>query len=358
MLLLSLLLALPVHAQPGPKTGPQIERVKAFDDFRTLGLAVSATGRIFASAPTASTGVSVLEVNPRTGAVTPYPDAAWNRQNESGPHWRSVQAMTVDSAGRLWLLDNARPRMGMADVPQKLVRIDLDSNRVIRVYDLGGVMGASDVANDVVINVRTNRATITNQGGAGSLVVLDLASGAARHVLVGDASVVADPNRHLLLNGQPALRNDGSFYSSHANGIALSPDGLWVYFRPINSHRYSRIRSADLDDAALTPAMLSARVENLGEGVIGGGLAMDARGRLFTGDLEHASVMMMTPDPATGKLRSTLFANQPDRLAWADGFAISQGWLYISNSRLNESFFQNNLPRSGPFSILRVRLPD
>ena len=141
------------------------------------------------------------------------------------------------------------------------------------------------------------------------------------------------------------------------NGIALSPSGLWVYFRPINGLRYSRIRSADLADASLSQAALSKRVEYLGDGVIGGGLAVDAKGRLFAGDLEHASIMMMTPGPG-GKWRSVLFANQPDRLAWADGFAISQGWLYISNSRLNESFFGNNLPRTGPFSILRVRLPD
>ena len=355
--LLGLLLAAPSWAQPGPKTGPVLEVVKAFDDFRTLGLAVTRQGRIFASAPSASTGVSVVEVNPRSGAVTPYPDAAWNDAKSSGPHWRSAQAMTVDTADRLWLLDNARPHAGLPPMLQKLVRVDLATNRAMRIYSLADMMGPNDTANDVVIDVARNHAVITNQSGKGSLIVLNLDSGRGRHVLVGDPSVVADPSRHLLLNGKPALRTDGTYYSSHANGIALSPSGLWVYFRPINGLRYSRIRSADLADASLSQAALSKRVEYLGDGVIGGGLAVDAKGRLFAGDLEHASIMMMPPGPG-GKWRSVLFANQPDRLAWADGFAISQGWLYISNSRLNESFFGNNLPRTGPFSILRVRLPD
>ena len=357
MALAVLLLALPALAQPEPKVGPELEVVRSFEDFRTLGLAVSHQGRIFASSPSASTGVSVVEVDQRSGAVTPYPDAAWNDARSSGPHWRSAQAMTVDTANQLWLLDNARPHAGLPPMPQKLVRVNLATNRAVRVYSLAEMMGPADTANDVVIDVARNHAVITNQGGKGSLIVLNLASGRGRHVLVGDPSVVADPSRHLLLNGKPALRTDGTFYSSHANGIALSPDGQWVYFRPINSLRYSRIRSSDLGDASLTPAALSARVEYLGDGVIGGGLAVDAKGRLFVGDLEHASIMMMTPGP-DGIWRSTLFANQPGRLAWADGFAISQGWLYVSNSRLNESFFGNNLPRTGPFSILRVRLPD
>ncbi len=86
------------------------------------------------------------------------------------------------------------------------------------------------------------------------------------------------------------------------------------------------------------------------------GRLIAARAPLMAG-LPGEPVYGMTPD-ADGRLQSRIFANQPDRLAWADGFAISQGWLYISNSRLNEVLFQNSLPRTGPYSILRVRLPD
>ena len=37
--------------------------------------------------------------------------------------------------------------------------------------------------------------------------------------------------------------------------------------------------------------------------------------------------------------------------------AISGGDLYISDSHLNEVAFKNNLPRSGPFTIFKVKLP-
>jgi hypothetical protein len=36
---------------------------------------------------------------------------------------------------------------------------------------------------------------------------------------------------------------------------------------------------------------------------------------------------------------------------------MSGGDLYISDSHLNEVAFKNDLPRSGPFTIFKVKLP-
>jgi hypothetical protein len=67
------------EAQVSGIVGPPLETVKAFgDDFRLVCIGVSAKGRLFAAAP--SSGVrsrfSMVEVDPKTGATTPYPDAA------------------------------------------------------------------------------------------------------------------------------------------------------------------------------------------------------------------------------------------------------------------------------------------
>ena len=69
---------------PG-KLGPPLETVKAFeDDFRLVGIGVSAKGRVFATAPSGNvrSHFSMVEVNPKSGALTPYPDAAWNSFND------------------------------------------------------------------------------------------------------------------------------------------------------------------------------------------------------------------------------------------------------------------------------------
>jgi hypothetical protein len=111
-----------------------------------------------------------------------------------------------------------------------------------------------------------------------------------------------------------------------------------------------------LRDATLNDAELSGKVEYLGSSVLSGGLIMDANGTLYGGDLEHHSVVALTLSPDK-KLRSKIFISAPSKLSWADGFAISGGYLYIADSHLWEVAFKNNLPRSGPFTIFKAKLP-
>ena len=104
---------------------------------------------------------------------------------------------------------------------------------------------------------------------------------------------------------------------------------------------------------------LSRKVQYLGSAELTGGLIMDQHGTLYGGDLEHSTVVALDIDPATHKLKSRLFVRAPGRLSWADGFAISQGYLYIADSHLwEQGIFKNHLPPSGPFTIFRVKLPD
>jgi len=82
-----MLAAAPAAAQEAGTIGPPLETVKAFgDDFRLVGIGVSAEGRVFATAPSSQvrSRFSMVEVDPKTGAVTPYPNAAWNNFSEQG----------------------------------------------------------------------------------------------------------------------------------------------------------------------------------------------------------------------------------------------------------------------------------
>jgi sugar lactone lactonase YvrE len=344
------------------KVGPPLETVKAFgDDFRLVGIGVSAKGRVFATAPSsqARSRFSMVEVDPKTGAVTPYPDAAWNNFSEQGDgksQWISVQALWVDKADHLWALDSSLSNVNQERLPPKLVEFDLSTNRVIRQYDFNGVVSAKDSLNDVRIDTVNDFAYLTNAGNKGSLVVLDLKTGKARQVLVGERSTFADPSQHLMIGSEVALRPNGSIVATQADGIALSPDAHWLYYRPLTDHNYWRVPTAALRDATLNDAELSGKVEYLGSSVLSGGLIMDANGTLYGGDLEHHSVVALTLSPDK-KLRSKIFISAPSKLSWADGFAISGGYLYIADSHLWEVAFKNNLPRSGPFTIFKAKLP-
>jgi sugar lactone lactonase YvrE len=177
--------------------------------------------------------------------------------------------------------------------------------------------------------------------------------------LVGDRSTFADPQQHLMIGDQPLETAAGKIVAIHADGIALSPDAEWVYYRPLTDHNYWRVPTSALIDAGLTPDELSRKVQYLGSAELTGGLIVDDHGTLYGGDLEHGTVVALDLDPATNKFKSRLFVRAPGRLSWADGFAISQGYLYIADSHLWElPTFKNHLPPSGPFTIFRVKLPD
>jgi sugar lactone lactonase YvrE len=350
------------EAQEVGKVGPPLETVKAFgDDFRLVGIGVSAKGRVFATAPSSDvrSRFSMIEVDPKTGEVTPYPDAAWNdfsEQGESKSEWISVQALWVDKSDHLWALDSSLPKVDQERLPPKLVEFDLSDNRVIRQYDFKGVVSAKDSLNDVRVDTLHDYAYLTNAGNKGGLVVLDLKTGDARQVLVGDRSTFADSSQHLMIGNDVALRPDGSVVAVQADGIALSPDAQWLYYRPLTDHNYWRVPTAALRDAGLSNADLSGKVEYLGSSALSGGLIMDASGTLYGGDLEHRTVVALTLTP-DHKLNSEVFVSDLSKLSWADGFAISGGYLYIADSHLWEVAFKNNLPRSGPFSIFKVKLP-
>jgi sugar lactone lactonase YvrE len=342
--------------------GHPLDVVKAFgDDFRLVGIGVSHEGRVFATAPASQvrSSASMVEVDPETGKVTPYPDAAWNRFDEQGDaskEWISVQALWVDKADHLWALDSSLTKLDQTRLPTKLVEFDLKSNKAVRQYGFAGVVAKPDALNDVRVDSDRGYAYLTNAANRGGLVVLNLKTGESRQVLVDDRSTFADPQQHLMINGQPALTPDGSVLVLHADGIELSPDGNWLYYRPLTDHNYWRVPTAALRDARLTPEALAKKVEFLGTSVMSGGLIMDRHGTLYGGDLEHSTVAAITVKPGGHGLVTRTYAADPEKLSWADGFAISGNDLYIADSRLWEVAFKNNLPRGGPFRILKVKL--
>ena len=137
---------------------------------------------MFATAPSSNvrSHFSMVEVDPKTGAITPYPDAAWNNFNEQGDgksQWISVQALWVDKSDHLWALDSSLPKVDQDRLPPKLVEFDLATNKVIRQYDFKGVVSAKDSLNDLRIDLVHHYAYLTNAGNKGSLVVLDLKTG-------------------------------------------------------------------------------------------------------------------------------------------------------------------------------------
>src|SRR5579875_3296911 len=105
--------AVPGWGATGSK--PSLDLVASFPGRQVTGVAVAPNGRIFVNFPRweADVPISVAEVG-ANGALTPYPDAAWNSFRDAAPaaadqRFVCVQSVTCDPKGNLWVLDPAAP---------------------------------------------------------------------------------------------------------------------------------------------------------------------------------------------------------------------------------------------------------
>ncbi|MDR5773939.1 MULTISPECIES: L-dopachrome tautomerase-related protein [unclassified Caballeronia] len=350
----------------GAKNAPRLETVATFDDdFRLVGIGVSKEGRVFATAPASAkrSRYSMVEVDTKTGALTPFPDERWNvfKPDEDGSHqWISVQALWVDEQDHLWALDSSLTSVDQTRQPPKLIEFDLATKKIVRRFDYGSVVTPKDSLNDIRVDLKHGYVYLSNAANQGGVAVTNLATGESRLVLAGDKSSVSDPQQHLMFRDQIARKGDGSVLVLQTDGIALSPDREWLYYRPLTDHHYWRVPTKALIDTSLSADALSKKVQFLGDGALTGGLIMSPAGVLYGGDLENRTVVgfdVVEKHGKPGLVQKTLVGKHP-QLSWADGFAIQNGYLYIADSHLHElNNFSNPYPREGKFAIFRVRLP-
>ncbi len=316
-----------------------IEQGAGFDH-QVTGVAVSETGRVFVNFPRWSedAAVSLAELTP-DGKLHPYPDDEWNKYRNTMPldpatHFVCVQAETADGKGSLWVIDPAAPdtEFTVANGP-KLVKIDLATNKVSRVYGFGpDVAPRSSYLNDVRLSPDGKTAYITDSGASGALVVVDLESGKGRRLLDGDVSTQVDPSVQVTVDGKVLQQPDGRGVQFAADSISLSPDGGTLTWQPLTGKVLYRIATAALADTGLSAADLSKKVEKAADSEPNDGLWTDSDGHTFFTAVQGSAVETTGAD---GK-RTTLVSDP--RLRWPDTFAQGpDGTLYVTNSDITES---------------------
>ncbi|WP_375462378.1 SMP-30/gluconolactonase/LRE family protein [uncultured Methylobacterium sp.] len=342
-------LALAVHAPSSP-----------------TGLAISRTGRVFVMMPrfTGKEPITLGEALP-DGAVKAYPDAATNRPDPGRPQATLFHVPNGVFApdDTLWLLDAGIPEGKGPPVPggAKLVQVDLSENRIRRVIPLEAGIAPTSSLNDLRVDIRAGRqrAYVTDQGQGedGAILAVDLATGQVARRLAGHASTKSQKGVVKFVEGRPVMQTLGDappqFPKGGANGIALSPDGARLYYAPLMGRRLYAVDTGNLLDPAVSDAAVAARVQDLGEKGLTGGLTTDARDRVYLSLQEHNAVGRRDPDGTI-----TVIAADP-RLIWADTFWITADrWLYVSASQVNRrpEFNHGRDLTEPPYAILRVRI--
>ncbi|PTQ13292.1 hypothetical protein CLG96_04050 [Sphingomonas oleivorans] len=295
------------------------------------GVTTTASGRIFipVQRQDPAKGIEVGEVV--KGTPRPFPDAAWNdwAPGKDGSNaFVGVNSIRIGPDGDLWVVDKGANGNGGGDpsLQPKIVRIDVKTRQIKRIYRLGAVATGNSFVND--LRFKGSTAYLTDAGQPG-LIVLDLDSGAARRVLDGHPTTAA--HRSWLSSGKPLVTPEGKEIVVNADQLELSPDAKWLYYQPA-SGPMSRIETRYLDDAALSPAELASHVEPFAATESTGGTAMAVDGTIYASDINHQRLLKIAPD---GKISTIL---HDPRLIQMDAMWIDeQGYLWIPATQINRT---------------------
>ncbi len=329
------LLAAPALARAAAQ--PRLELVARFPGRQVTGVAVSPKGRIFVNFPRweADVPISVAEVG-SGGALTPFPDAGWNAFRAASPanpaqRFVCVQSVTCDPQGNLWVLDPAAPGLAFEVTGgPKLVRIDLATNKVARVYSFDpAVAPQGSYLNDIRFTPDGQRAVLTNSGQPGCLLTLDVASGEVRRVLVGHPSTQFEPGMVVTVGGRPLRRLDGETAQFSADGLALDAKGEYAYWQATTGTTMYRVPVKALFDPQTSAEQLGSAVERVAKTFLADGYWMARSGTLFLTSCADNAVRRMNPDCTFA------VAVQDERLLWPDSMAEGpDGTLYVTASHI------------------------
>lgn len=339
----------------------RLELVAEFPDRQVTGVTVSPDGRIFLCFPLWNPDAyqgAVAELTP-DGELRPFPDAEWNRWTigrdlDPATHFVCVQSVVADRRGNLWVLDPAAPQFdGPIEDGPKLVRIDLTTNRVMRIYPFNErIAPPGSYLNDVRIDHRHNHAYLTDSG-RGALIVLDLDSGEAKRVLEAHPSTRAEAITPRI-GDRPLRDTAGHVPQIHADGIALDPDAEFLYYHALTGYHTYRIPTEALRELADRPDRLADAVQDLGSDVVTDGMHMDAAGNLYYTALEYDGILRRT---TVGNVHPVVIH---ERLKWPDTLAIGpRGHLYITVSQihLDRRFGEDGSERRRPpYGLFRIFL--
>ncbi|WP_191906456.1 L-dopachrome tautomerase-related protein [Hymenobacter baengnokdamensis] len=349
------------HVPASAPAGSPLTVVAEFTDPQVTGVAVAPGGKVFAISPrwdyNPTFPVALVGAN---NTLAPYPDAGWCMWNDSvkaepQKHWICPQAGYVDKQGMLWIVDPAAPGLKFT-VPggPKLVKTDPKTGQVLQtILFPESVAPRRSYLNDVRIDLQNSYAYLTDSG-TGALVVVDLKTTKSRQLLAKQPSTLPDKGFITKAKGKALYDPQGKPGQFKADGIALSTDNQYLYYRALSGHSLYRIKTAALRNAALSEAQLSGQVEKLGDAPACDGMEIDSKNNLYLTGFENGEILRRTP---AGKIETVV---KEARLEWPDTFSWDPdgNTMYFTTSAIHKTPHWNKgvgQPRE-PFRIYKMAL--
>ena len=380
--------------------GPAIEEVHYYYGYWPIGLSVASDSRIFVCYTRGTYDYTVSVVTnmtaeeayppgynlPVSALNTTFNGISFGSANATG--LISVQALyiTPATASRpetLWLLDTGRPSIENSDgtytMPYaqpggpKVVGVSLSNNSVYATYTFPSTVHYPDsYMNDIRFDLRANVSGTSGSGiayivdssneGRPGFIMLDLGTGKSWRRLTQHPSVLRVYNNVPTYQGHPFYLRMPSMPFGHQqeglDGIQITPDGLYIYYSPLDSQSIYRIPTLNLRDQDTDPLAEQAASNNvswLGQrGGEANGFEGDSNGLIY--QLMPTQNAIFYYDPSD--LQTHGFVRDP-RILWPDSASIgADGYFYMNINQLPYQPMWNNGDdlRTYPGAILRAKL--
>ena len=320
-------------------------------DPNTNGVTTTANGRVFVVHPNAKPGQPRV-VERRNGREVPFPagpEDLYKPGDDSRMGFVMINSLRIGPDGALWLVDVGAPAIGKPALPggPKLIRVDLGTNAISKVYHLEG--GATPRTNPDDVRFQGRMAVVSDAGDPG-LIVLDLDTERAyralnHHPSVTDAKPLRGPD------GKALRDPSGKLVRIHADQMEFSPDGATFYFQTAAGPTWKMPTRFLKND--VTDAQRARNVRLFARTVTTSGTAIDANGNLYVGNAERSRVERYAPD---GKM--SIVVADP-RLVWPDAMWITEGGdLLIPGSQMNRTAGLNGGKEKTvfPVKVYKVRI--
>lgn len=357
-----------LNPAPTAETTGTLETVAEFSGPMPTGVTVSQAGRVFVNFPRWGDDVTFTVAEVVDGEAVAYPSQAANDVDPERPEaaFVSVQSVVVDPADRLWVLDTGSPLMtpprpGAA----KLVCVDLETDEITQtILFPPDVVLPTTYLNDVRFDLGVGEAgtayiTDSAEDGQAGIIVVDLASGESWRRLHGHASTQSGrlPDFVPFAEGRPFLEHTASGETKQgagmgADGLAISADGLRLYYCPLGSRRlYSVDTDALVDRTTGDDEVAETVVDEGDKGGAADGLESDAEGRIYATNYEQQAVTRRGADGVWETL-----VRDP-RLVWPDTLSLAgDGFLYVTANQLHRQakYGRGKDTRETPYSLFRI----
>ncbi|NIF07261.1 cupin domain-containing protein [Chryseobacterium sp. Tr-659] len=328
-----------------PQQGKSLEVVAQFNDARPGNVAVSRTGRVFATIhPLAGAKQQLVEIV--NGQPIPFPSAELQKNGQPADNnkFDTPLGIITDKQNRLWMID-----MGLELGKTRLWCFDLKKNKVIEKIELpSAIAPKGSFIQDVAIDEKNGWAYLADIANPG-IVALNLKNKKARR-FSGHTSLQAE-DVDMIIDGK-VIDFGGKPARVGINPITLSDDRETLFFGAMNGTSWYKL-PAGLFRENGNDNVIENAIQKVGDKPVSDGAATDKAGNHYITNLGGHSISKLDSD---GHL--TEFIKDP-KLKWPDNVAVSEdGYLYISVNQLHTTTAFSGLPDAGrpPYFIYRVKL--